>query len=122
MEYYQANALRITQLMKQNHMTAYELAKQSGIPHSTISLILSGKTKNPRSLTMINIGRGFNICLLGSIIIPNYLTQKTSTIIEHEKSTGLPCFSVYSLFCSTGAVITGKPLNELVICAIKVET
>lgn len=50
MEYYQANALRITQLMKQNHMTAYELAKQSGIPHSTISLILSGKTKNPEIL------------------------------------------------------------------------
>ena len=63
MEYYQANALRITQLMKQNHMTAYELAKQSGIPHSTISLILSGKTKKPRSLTMINIGRGFNMSI-----------------------------------------------------------
>ena len=32
MEYYQANALRITQLMKQNHMTAYELQNRAGFP------------------------------------------------------------------------------------------
>lgn len=35
----------IDDLLKQAHMTKYRLAKQTGIPHATLSDICSGKTK-----------------------------------------------------------------------------
>ena len=38
----------IDDLLKQMHMTKYRLAKQTGIPHATLSDICIGKTKLER--------------------------------------------------------------------------
>lgn len=63
MEYCQANAERIRQLLKERNITSYKLAELSAVPHSTISMVLSCKTENPRILTLLNLCRGFNITL-----------------------------------------------------------
>ena len=61
MELSQAYATRIKQLMKENHVNLYKLSKMSGVPHPTISVLLSCKTKDPRSKTILNICRAFNM-------------------------------------------------------------
>ena len=44
MELSQAYATRIKQLMKENRVNLYKLSKMSGVPHPTISVLLSCKT------------------------------------------------------------------------------
>lgn len=41
MELSQAYATRIKQLMKENRVNLYKLSKMSGVPHPTISVLLS---------------------------------------------------------------------------------
>lgn len=63
MEFKKAYAMRIIQLLKENNISTYRLSSLSGIPHSTLSMILTGATKNPRSLTTLNVCRGLDISL-----------------------------------------------------------
>lgn len=46
MEPYLALITRINELMARKGMTMYQLARRSAIPHSTLSSILNGQTKN----------------------------------------------------------------------------
>ena len=49
--------------MARKGMTMYQLARRSAIPHSTLSSILNGQTKNTGFLNIINICRGLEITL-----------------------------------------------------------
>ena len=63
MEPYLALITRINELMARKGMTMYQLACRSAIPHSTLSSILNGQTKNTGFLNIINICRGLEITL-----------------------------------------------------------
>lgn len=55
--------LRIKQLLKENDMKVWDLCKTSGIPCSTLSTFLTGKTKLLKINTILHICEGFNIQL-----------------------------------------------------------
>lgn len=55
--------LRIKQLLKENNMKVWDLCKTSGIPCSTLSTFLTGKTKLLKINTILHICEGFNIQL-----------------------------------------------------------
>ena len=60
-----SNAIRkrINYYLKQNSMNIWELCKRSGIPCSTISTFMSGKTELLKLDTLLHICEGFNITL-----------------------------------------------------------
>ena len=64
MEPYEALFERIKELMKKEGLTKYKLSMQSGLPHSTVSNIMKGKTKSAGFLSIVNICRGLNISVI----------------------------------------------------------
>ncbi len=60
-----SNAIRkrIKYYLKQNDMNVWELCKRSGIPCSTISTFMSGKTELLKLDTLLHICEGFGITL-----------------------------------------------------------
>lgn len=60
-----SNAIRkrIKYYLKENDMNVWELCKKSGIPCSTISTFMSGKTELLKLDTLLHICEGFNITL-----------------------------------------------------------
>lgn len=54
---------RINFYLKQNNMKVWDLCKFSGIPCSTISTFMSGKTELLKLNTLLHICNGFNITL-----------------------------------------------------------
>lgn len=54
---------RIKYFLKKNDMTIWELFKRSGVPCSTISCILNGKTELLKLDTLLYICNGFDITL-----------------------------------------------------------
>ena len=60
-----SNAIRkrIKYYLKQNNMNVWELCKRSGIPCSTISTFMSGKTELLKLDTLLHICEGFGITL-----------------------------------------------------------
>ena len=81
MEPYEALFERIKELMKKEGLTKYKLSMQSGLPHSTVSNIMKGRTKSAGFLSIVNICRGLNILLL-NFFNRNYLPPKTFLMIE----------------------------------------
>lgn len=63
MQLSEAVRLRIKQLLKENNMKVWDLCKTSGIPCSTLSTFLTGKTKLLKINTILHICEGFNIQL-----------------------------------------------------------
>lgn len=63
MEPYLALITRIMNSWPCKGMTMYQLARRSAIPHSTLSSILNGQTKNTGFLNILNICRGLEITL-----------------------------------------------------------
>lgn len=63
MQMSEALKLRIEQLLKENDMKVWDLCKASGIPCSTLSTFLTGKTKLLKINTILHICEGFNIQL-----------------------------------------------------------
>ena len=54
---------RIKYYLKQNNMKIWDLCKSTGIPCSTISTFMSGKTELLKLYTLLHICEGFNITL-----------------------------------------------------------
>ena len=60
-----SNAIRkrIKYYLKQNDINVWELCKRSGIPCSTISTFMSGKTELIKLDTLLHICEGFGVTL-----------------------------------------------------------
>ena len=60
-----SNAIRkrIKYYLNQNNINIWELCKRTGIPCSTISTFMSGKTELLKLDTLLHICEGFNITL-----------------------------------------------------------
>lgn len=54
---------RIKYYLKEKNMNVWKLCKMSGIPCSTISTFMSGKTELLKIDTLLHICEGFNITL-----------------------------------------------------------
>ena len=54
-------AQRITTLMANNGISEAELARQTGIPQTTLHKILSGKTQDPRTSTLLTLANYFEV-------------------------------------------------------------
>ena len=63
MEFSQAIAERITELLNERHISAYRLSFLSAVPTSTVSNILRCTGKACNAETILNLCRGFNISL-----------------------------------------------------------
>ncbi len=61
MELEQAIAARIRQLCVQQHVTLYRLAKQTGLPRSTLYALASGKRKDPLIVTVVKVSIAFGL-------------------------------------------------------------
>ncbi|MEK3950923.1 helix-turn-helix transcriptional regulator [Paenibacillus sp. FSL H7-0703] len=53
-------AERIELVMKERNVSRYKLAKETGIPYTTITQILNGRTKNPQIAALQKIADYFN--------------------------------------------------------------
>lgn len=54
---------RINQLCREKNYDCSTLAKNSGVPPTTISNIVNGNTSNPGIFTIAKLCKGFNITL-----------------------------------------------------------
>jgi len=63
MEVWEAVALRIRQLCREQDITPSKLSKISGVPQATIKSILLGESKNPGTVAIKRICDGFGITL-----------------------------------------------------------
>lgn len=63
MELSKAIRMRIKYYLDKNHMNIWGLCKVSGVPCSTISTFMSGKTELIKLDTLLHICEGFNITL-----------------------------------------------------------
>ena len=61
MEVSQAVAFRIKELLLERKMTLYQLEKQSGVLHGTMSNIMYGRNKGVTLSIIIAIAKGFGI-------------------------------------------------------------
>ncbi|MEV2909172.1 helix-turn-helix domain-containing protein [Paenibacillus larvae] len=52
---------KIDMLMEQKGMTKYKLAKESGLPQSTITSIMSGRIKNPSLDSLMKIANALEV-------------------------------------------------------------
>ena len=59
-----AVAKRISQLLKEKHITQYKLEKDSGIQHGSMQCIMNGRNKTVTLSTVMMLARGFGISLL----------------------------------------------------------
>ena len=63
MELSKAIRIRIKYYLDKNHMNIWGLCKVSGVPCSTISTFMSGRTELIKLDTLLHICEGFNITL-----------------------------------------------------------
>lgn len=63
MELAQAIRIRIKYYLDKNNMNYWALCKNSGVPCSTISTFMSGRTELLKLDTLLHICEGFNITL-----------------------------------------------------------
>ena len=52
---------RLTRLMDQQHLSEYQLAKESGVPQPTIHRIKSGQTREPKRGTIAKLARALGV-------------------------------------------------------------
>ena len=59
----QAISKRVMLLCYEKDMTVYELSKRSGVPKTTIKDIISGRSKNPRIISIEKLDNGFSMSI-----------------------------------------------------------
>ena len=59
----QAISKRVMLLCYEKDMTVYELSKRSGVPKTTIKDIISGRSKNPRIISIEKLANGFSMSI-----------------------------------------------------------
>lgn len=70
--------IRINYYLKEKNMNVWKLCKMSGIPCSTISTFMTGKTELMKLDTLLHICEGFNITL------GEFFTDKSFDTAEQE--------------------------------------
>jgi len=70
-----AVALRICQLLKENNITQYRLAINSGLTHSTLKNIIHETVKDNLLSTIILIASGFNMTVSEFLDSPLFLEE-----------------------------------------------
>lgn len=55
--------LRINNLLKEHNVNVWYICQKTGLPCSTITTFLNGKTKLPQIDTILHISEAFNISL-----------------------------------------------------------
>ncbi len=63
MDIHHAVTARVKSLCKEKGWTTNELIRRSGVNQSTISEIMSGRSKHPRIITLKKIAQGFDMSL-----------------------------------------------------------
>lgn len=63
MEIHTAVKQRINNLLLENKWSVNELSRRSGVNQSTLSEIVSGRSKHPRIITLKKISYAFNMTL-----------------------------------------------------------
>lgn len=67
---------RINYYLKENNMNTWKLCKMSGVPCSTISTFMSGKSELLKLDTLLHICNGFNITLSEFFSDPTFDTAE----------------------------------------------
>ncbi len=70
-----AVALRISQLLKEQNITQYRLAMNSGLTHSTLKNIIHETVKDNLLSTIILIASGFNMTVSEFLNSPLFLEE-----------------------------------------------
>ena len=58
-----AVAMRISALLKVNHMSQYRLEQESGIQHGSMQCIMNGRNKTLTLSTVMMLAKGFHMSL-----------------------------------------------------------
>ncbi|MDH6430244.1 transcriptional regulator with XRE-family HTH domain [Paenibacillus sp. PastH-3] len=94
---------QIRKLMKRNDITRLKLSNDTGIPYTTLTQIINGRTKNPQVKALETIADYFHVSfdyLLGisiSAIIENRLSELDMTVEDLEKEMEFPQGMIESL-------------------------
>lgn len=80
MTYSEAISIRLKQICKERDITVNRLATLTGITHSTIHDLMSGKSKNTTLKTLHKIAIGLNMSLSQFLDFP----EMNETIFEDE--------------------------------------
>lgn len=94
---------QIEKLMKESNVTRLKLSKDTGIPYTTLTQIINGRTKNPQIRAIEIIADYFRVSLdylLGqsfSALIEKRLSELNMSIDELAKATDLPRILLESL-------------------------
>lgn len=64
--------LRITELCNEREWSFNQLANNSGVPHSTVTSILNGQSKNPGAVTIKKLCDAFEITLSEFFSTPEF--------------------------------------------------
>jgi len=96
-------AKQIEKLMKRNKVTRLKLSNDTGIPYTTLTQIINGRTKNPQVKALETIAEYFKVSLdyiLGKSIfalIESRLSELNMSIEDLEKAMELPQGMIESL-------------------------
>lgn len=71
-----AVATRISELLKQQHLTQYRLEQNAGLSHDTLKSIMKGKAKGVNLRTIILIANGFGITVYDFLNSPLFDYEK----------------------------------------------
>ncbi|MNC02420.1 helix-turn-helix protein [compost metagenome] len=89
-------AKQIKRLMKENKITRLKLSNDTGIPYTTLTQIINGRTKNPQVRALETIAEYFQVSmdyLLGksiTAVIENRLAELNMTVEHLAEITELP--------------------------------
>lgn len=94
---------QIERLMKEHNVTRLKLSKDTGIPYTTLTQIINGRTKNPQVKALETIAEYFQVSLdylLGqsfSALMEKRLSELNMSIDDLSKATDLPRLLLESL-------------------------
>ncbi len=76
---------KILELLNKNNMTVFKLSTKSGVPRSTLSKLLSRKTKTIRLENLLYICEAFNITLGDFFSDPRFKDVEAKEWIKAKK-------------------------------------
>lgn len=99
----------IDDLLKKRNMTRYRLAVQSGVPHTTLNDICSGKTKLEKcsAETVYKLAKALNVPM--ELLTENGLR---ATAREHSFEYGLPAYLQHDLNAYKDGLKNGSSLMD----------
>ena len=100
----------IDDLLKKRNMTRYRLAVQSGVPHTTLNDICSGKTKLEKcsAETIYKLAKTLNVPM--ELLTENGLR---ATAREQSFEYGLPAYFLYERYVSARYDLILRPAYEI---------